>query len=76
MPAQTSAFWHIASMGRAYLKFSRHLSFFSQIVLARGALLDMYFGQCSYYHSLAGTRLRSGSLPPSSPPSMPPSDNF
>ena len=41
----------IASMWRAYLKISRHLAFFPRILMARGALLVMYFGQCSYYRS-------------------------
>ncbi len=49
--AQGSAFWRNASMWRAYLKISRHLAFFPRILMARGALLDMYFGQCSYYRS-------------------------
>ena len=34
-----------------YLKISRHLAFFPRILMAHGALLDIYFGQCSYYRS-------------------------
>ena len=32
-------------------KIGRHFAFFSRILMARGALLDNYFGQCSYYRS-------------------------